>query len=171
MPNTKGGKKHIRNKNQQKESKNLRLKEPGQEYAQIIKCKVNCRFDVLCFDGKERMAIMCGAMRNRRFVNQNDIVLVSLRDWQDNVCDIIDNYDENLTRKLKDKGLVPKSIKLDVDNQYSDDDDDNMGFVWSTDIADSEDELDRELDKEPKSSSSESEDELEEDGKIDLDDI
>uniref|UniRef100_A0A6C0C4A4 S1-like domain-containing protein n=1 Tax=viral metagenome TaxID=1070528 RepID=A0A6C0C4A4_9ZZZZ len=167
MPNTKGGKKHKRNKNQQKESKNLRLKEPGQEYAQIIKCKGNCRFDVLCFDGKERMAIMCGTMRNRRFVNQNDIVLVSLRDWQDNVCDIIDNYDENLTRKLKDKGLVPKSIKLDVDNHYSDDDDDNMGFIWSTDMPDSDEE-----DKDESKSSSDSEESEDEDnGKIDLDDI
>ena len=164
MPgNTKGGKKYKRNKNQQVKSKNLRLKEVGQEYAQINKCKGNCRFDVLCFDGKERMAIMCGTMRNRKFVNVNDIVLVSLRDWQDNVCDIIDNYDENLTRKLKDKGLVPKSIKLDVDNQYSDDDDDNMGFTWSNDIPES-DESDEEI---IKSSSEESED----DGKIDLDDI
>ena len=118
--------------------KNLRLKEEGQEYAQIIKCLGNCRFNVLCFDGKERMATMCGTMRKRRFINQDDIVLVSLRDWQDAKCDIIDNYDENLVRKMKDKGLVPDSIKLDVDKQYSDDDDDNLGFVFSTDIPNSE---------------------------------
>ena len=164
MPNTKGGKKHKRNKNQNIVSKNLRLKEEGQEYAQIKKCKGNCRFDVLCFDGKERMAIMCGAMRKRKFVNVNDIVLVSLRDWQDSVCDIIDNYDENLTRKLKEKGLVPKSINLDVDNQYSDDDEDNMTFVFSTDIPDSE------SDEEIEESSSEESEEFD-DGKIDIDDI
>ena len=164
MPNTKGGKKHKRNKNQNIVSKNLRLKEEGQEYAQIKKCKGNCRFDVLCFDGKERMAIMCGAMRKRKFVNVNDIVLVSLREWQDSVCDIIDNYDENLTRKLKEKGLVPKSINLDVDNQYSDDDEDNMTFVFSTDIPDSE------SDEEIEESSSE-ESEESDDGKIDIDDI
>ena len=164
MPNTKGGKKHKRNKNQNIVSKNLRLKEEGQEYAQIKKCKGNCRFDVLCFDGKERMAIMCGAMRKRKFVNVNDIVLVSLRDWQDSVCDIIDNYDENLARKLKEKGLVPKSINLDVDNQYSDDDEDNMTFVFSTDIPDSE------SDEEIEESSSE-ESEESDDGKIDIDEI
>lgn len=135
MPNTKGGKKHKRNKNQNfNDSKNLRLKEPGQEYAQITRCLGNCRFNVMCFDGKERLATMCGTMRSRKFVNQNDIVLVSLRDWQDEKCDIIDNYDVNLARKLKDKGLVPDSIKLDVDKQYEEDDDDNMGFVFSTDI-------------------------------------
>lgn len=162
MPNKKGGKKHKRNKKQDDTfEKNLRLKEEGQEYAQIIKCLGNCRFNVLCFDGKERMATMCGTMRKRRFINQDDIVLVSLRDWQDAKCDIIDNYDENLVRKMKDKGLVPDSIKLDVDKQYSDDDDDNLGFVFSTDIPNSE------SDEEKKETS----DEESSDEEIDIDEI
>ena len=165
MPNTKGGKKHKRNKKQNDYvEKTLRLKEEGQEYAQITKCLGNCRFTVMCFDGKERMATMCGGMRKRRFVNQNDIVLVSLRDWQDEKCDIIDNYDDNLTKKLKSKGLVPDSIKLDSDKPNDlDIDDDNMGFVFSTDIpnSDSEEEI-------LKKSSSDEESEEE---KIDIDDI
>jgi translation initiation factor 1A len=162
MPNTKGGKKHKRNKNQSFNEKTLRLKEEGQEYAQITACLGNCRFTVMCFDGKERMATMCGGMKNRKFVNQNDIVLVSLRDWQDSKCDIIENYDENLTRKLKDKGLVPDSIKLDVDKQYSSDDDDNMGFVFSTDIPVSDDEVFDLSDEESEGSG---------DDKIDIDEI
>jgi len=165
MPNTKGGKKHKRNKKQNDYvEKTLRLKEEGQEYAQITKCLGNCRFTVMCFDGKERMATMCGGMRKRRFVNQNDIVLVSLREWQDEKCDIIDNYDDNLTKKLKSKGLVPDSIKLDSDKPNDlDIDDDNMGFVFSTDIpnSDSEEEIIKNS-----SSSEESEEE-----KIDIDDI
>ena len=47
MPNTKGGKKHKRNKNQSFNEKTLRLKEEGQEYAQITACLGNCRFTVL----------------------------------------------------------------------------------------------------------------------------
>ena len=165
MPNTKGGKKHKRNKKQNDYvEKTLRLKEEGQEYAQITKCLGNCRFTVMCFDGKERMATMCGGMRKRRFVNQNDIVLVSLRDWQDEKCDIIDNYDDNLTKKLKSKGLVPDSIKLDSDKQNDlDIDDDNMGFVFSTDIPNSDSE--EEIIKESTS------DEESEEEKIDIDDI
>ena len=166
MPNTKGGKKHKRNKKQNDYvEKTLRLKEEGQEYAQITKCLGNCRFTVMCFDGKERMATMCGGMRKRRFVNQNDIVLVSLRDWQDEKCDIIDNYDDNLTKKLKSKGLVPDSIKLDSDKPNDlDIDDDNMGFVFSTDIpnSDSEEEIIK---------NSSSDEESEEEEKIDIDDI
>ena len=164
MPNTKGGKKHKRNKKQNDYvEKTLRLKEEGQEYAQITKCLGNCRFTVMCFDGKERMATMCGGMRKRRFVNQNDIVLVSLREWQDEKCDIIDNYDDNLTKKLKSKGLVPDSIKLDSDKPNDlDIDDDNMGFVFSTDIPNSDEE------EIIKNSSSDEESEEE---KIDIDDI
>ena len=143
MVNKKGGKKHKRNKNEELREKTLRLKEEGQEYAQITKCLGNCRFTVMCFDGKERMATMCGGMRKRRFVNMNDIVLVSLRDWQDAKCDIIDSYDDNLTRKLKDKGLIPDSIKLDSDNKQDIDEEENdLGFVFSTDIPDSDEDSD-----------------------------
>ena len=105
---------------------------------------------------------MCGTMRKRRFINQDNIVLVSLRDWQDSKCDIIDNYDENLVRKMKDKGLVPDSIKLDVDKQYSDDDDDNLGFVFSTDIPNSGSDDEK---------NETSDDESSEEEMIDIDDI
>ena len=121
--NQKGGKKHKRGKKEGYETKALRLKEDGQEYAQITACKGNCRFTVMCFDGKERMAIMCGAMRKREFVNMKDVVLVSLRDFQDDKCDIIDKYDENQVRKLKEMGQVPDSIKLTDENEYFDEDD------------------------------------------------
>ena len=58
MPNTKGGKKHKRNKKQNDYvEKALRLKEEDQEYAQITRCLGNCRFTVMCFDGKERKSI------------------------------------------------------------------------------------------------------------------
>jgi translation initiation factor 1A len=121
--NQKGGKKHKRGKKDYSESKALRVKEDGQEYAQITACKGNCRFTVMCFDGKERMAIMCGAMRKRNFVNMKDVVLISLRDFQDDKCDIIDKYDENQVRKLKEMGQVPDSIKLTDENEYFDEDD------------------------------------------------
>ena len=105
-------------------------------------------------------------MRKKKFVNVNDIVLVSIREWQDSICDIIDNYDVNLARKLKEKGLVPDTIKLDVDNQYSSDDDDDMGFVFSTNMPDSSDE-EGNLEKLEKVDS----DETTTDDDIDVDDI
>ena len=119
--NQKGGKKHKRGKKDYDETKILRGKENGQEYAQITSCKGNCRFDVkCCSDGKERIAILCGKMRKRRFVNMRDIVLVSLRDFQDNKCDIIDTYDDNQVRKLKEMREIPEEFKLEEENEYVD---------------------------------------------------
>tara|TARA_B100000029_G_scaffold507088_1_gene591057 strand:- start:11107 stop:11568 length:462 start_codon:yes stop_codon:yes gene_type:complete len=116
----KGGKKHKRNKNRDIETTTIRFKEDGQEYAQITKCKGNCRFDVKCSDGKDRAAILCGTMRKRKFVNLNDIVLVSLRDFQDDLCDIMDSYDENGARKLRELKELPETFTLGEDNDFQD---------------------------------------------------
>lgn len=122
--NQKGGKKHKRGKKNYDETKVLRLKEDGQEYAQITGCKGNCRFDVKCCDGKDRMAVLCGAMRKRKFVNMKDVVLVSIRDFQDDKCDIIDIYDDNQVRRLKEISQLPDAFKLEEDNEYNDYDSD-----------------------------------------------
>ena len=119
--NKKGGKKHKRGKKDGYETKALRFKEDGQEYAQITACKGNCRFDVKCFDGTDRIGILCGTMRKRKFVNLMDIVLVSLRDFQDNKCDIIDTYDDNQVRVLKEEKHIPESIQLGEENDFNED--------------------------------------------------
>lgn len=144
--NQKGGKKHKRNKNFTNENKYVRIKEEGQEYAKVSKCKGNCRFDVECCDGKSRAAILCGGMRKRKFINQGDVVLVSIREWQDSVCDIIDSYDESQAKKLKQEKHIPESFKLEEDNPYGDLNDD-IDFVSemppsSSDSSDSEVDLD-----------------------------
>jgi len=123
MVNKKGGKKHKRGKNNNQRSQPFREKEIGQEIAQIKKCNGNCRFEVMCFDGTERKAVLCGTMRKRRFVNSGDIVLVSLRDFQDSICDIIDVYEESNARKLKDMGLVPDFITFGDDDEFNTEED------------------------------------------------
>ena len=167
MPNNKGGKKYKRNKNVLQENKNTRFKDENesQEYALIKKALGNCRFEVLCFDGKTRLATMCGKMRKRVFVNQDELVLVSLRDWQDSKCDIIDKYNSNDIKKLKQLKCIPDFIKFEEKSVVEDDIvDDNLGFIFSTDMpSDSDEELVNE-----KNISDESESEEE---KIDIDDI
>ena len=129
MPkNTKGGKKHKKNKNHSSENKSLRYKEDGQEYAKVTRCKGNCRFDVECCDGQTRAAILCGSMRKRKFINQGQLVLVSIREWQDDVCDIIDSYEESHAKRLKSEKELPDSFRLGDDNPY-DEQDDGIDFV------------------------------------------
>ena len=119
--NKSGGKKHKRGKKTNLETKVLRYKEEGQEYAQVTSLKGNCRFDVKCFDGTDRMAILCGSMRKRKYINMMDIVLVSLRDFQDSKCDIIDVYDDNQVRSLKEGKHIPESIRLEEENEFNED--------------------------------------------------
>ena len=145
MPNNKGGKKYKRNKNIAQENRNTRFKDEdeSQEYAQITSALGNCRFDVLCFDGKSRLAIMCGKMKKRVFVNQGELVLVSLRELQDSKCDIIHKYNDSDIQKFRQKKMIPDFIKFE-DTKVNDDlneDDNDLGFVFSTDLpSDSEEE-------------------------------
>ena len=127
--NKKGGKKHKRGKKEGYETKTLRLKEEGQEYAQIKACKGNCRFDVKCFDGTDRIAILCGKMRKRVFVNMKDIVLVSIRDFQDDKCDIIDLYDDTLVHQLKSGNHIPEFINTGEDNEFCEEIDGGIEFT------------------------------------------
>ena len=163
MPNNKGGKKYKRNKNVAQENKTTRLKDENesQEYAQITKALGNCRFEVMCFDGKSRLATMCGKMRKRVFVNQGELVLVSLRDWQDSKCDIIDKYNANDVQKFKKMKCIPDFIKLEETVIVEEDDDDNMGNPFTMDIpSDSSDEEEEFIDKKISSDESESDDDI-----------
>jgi hypothetical protein len=93
------------------------------------------------------MAILCGSMRKRRFVNLRDVVLVSLRDFQDSVCDIIDNYNDNQVRELKKLKEIPDSIKLEETTMF---DEDGVDDVFDTSLPpdELEDELEEELEEE-----------------------
>jgi len=163
MPNNKGGKKYKRNKNVAQENKTTRLKDENesQEYAQITKALGNCRFDVMCFDGKSRLATMCGKMRKRVFVNQGELVLVSLRDWQDSKCDIIEKYNPNDVQKFKKMKCIPDFIKFEETVIVEEDDHDNMGNPFTMDIpSDSSDEEEEFIDKKISSDESESDDDI-----------
>ena len=135
--NKKGGKKHKKGKKNVIENTVLHLKDENdnQEYAQIKACKGNCRFDLICFDGKERMGILCGKMRKRTFVNNRDVVLVSLRDFQDDKCDIIYKYNDSQVLQLKSKKKIPNFIKLEEENEFFDE---SIPFDFTPDMPDEE---------------------------------
>ena len=87
----------------------------------------------------------------------NDIVLVSLRDFQDDVCDIIDNYDENGARKLKETKELPESFNIGEENTF---DEGFQSIEFTTDLP--SDNSDEEQIKEEEDS---------DDDEIDLDEI
>jgi len=72
----------------------------------------NGRLEAMCFDGVKRLCHIRGKMRKKVWVNQGDIVLVSLRDFQDEKGDIIVKYTPEEARNLKTYGELPDNVKI-----------------------------------------------------------
>ena len=143
----KGGKKFRKSKKDQDFSvkRPLILKEDGQEYAQVLKMCGDGRCKCFCFDGKERMCIIRGNMRRKVWIMADNIVLVSIRDFQDDKADIILKYSDDDAKQLRRKGFIADNIKsggvlqeveveknedmfddIEFDNDLGEDDIDNL---------------------------------------------
>merc|ERR1719478_2050589 len=79
----------------------------------------------MCFDNVKRLCHIRGKMRKKVWVMQGDIVLVSLRDFQDEKADIILKYNADEARNLKTYGELPEGVKINetdiIDGELSDD--------------------------------------------------
>ena len=107
-----GGNKRRKGKKQVQEERELRFKDTGEEYAQVTKLLGDCRVECLCADGKKRVAHVRGKMRKRIYIANNDIILVSLREFEDDKCDVVEKYKEKEISKLKKEGELPESMVL-----------------------------------------------------------
>ncbi|KHN84950.1 Eukaryotic translation initiation factor 1A, Y-chromosomal [Toxocara canis] len=116
----KGGKNRRRGKNENDIMKReLIYKEQGQEYAQVLKMLGNGRLTAFCFDGKQRLCHIRGKLRKKVWINTGDIILIGLRDYQDDKADVILKYNPDEARNLKACGQLPENAKLNegVDDQ------------------------------------------------------
>mmetsp|Transcript_5814 Transcript_5814/g.11755 ORF Transcript_5814/g.11755 Transcript_5814/m.11755 type:complete len:151 (+) Transcript_5814:254-706(+) len=100
-----------------RERRELIFKENGQEYAQVLKMLGNGRCDAYCFDGVKRLCHIRGKMRKRVWINAGDIVLIGLRDFQDQKGDIIQKYHLEEARILKAYGELPNNIFINEISQ------------------------------------------------------
>merc|ERR1712087_214429 len=87
-------------------------KEDGQEYAQVTKMLGNGRLEAMCFDGVKRLCHIRGKLRKKVWINQSDIILVGLRDYQDAKADVIQKYSADEARNLNSYGEFPETIKI-----------------------------------------------------------
>jgi len=118
----KGGKNRRRGKNENdREKRELVFKEDGQEYAQVIKMLGNGRLEAQCFDGTKRLCHIRGKLRKKVWINQSDIILIGLRDYQDHKADVIMKYTADEARNLKTYGELPDTAKINADNFAPDD--------------------------------------------------
>ncbi|XP_039265938.1 eukaryotic translation initiation factor 1A, X-chromosomal-like [Styela clava] len=116
----KGGKNRRRGKNENdREKRELIFKEDGQEYAQVIKMLGNGRLEAMCFDGVKRLCHIRGKLRKKVWINQADIILIGLRDYQDDKADVIMKYNAEEARNLKLYGELPDSAKINDMDMFS----------------------------------------------------
>merc|ERR1712127_910531 len=83
----------------------------------------------MCFDGIKRLCHIRGKLRKKVWINQGDIILVGLRDYQDAKADVILKYNADEARNLKTYGEIPDSVKVtDTVNFVDDGLDDDIEF-------------------------------------------
>lgn len=126
----KGGKNRRRGKNEnESEKRELVFKEDGQEYAQVTKMLGNGRLEAMCFDGVKRLSHIRGKLRKKVWINQGDIILLGLRDYQDNKADVILRYNPDEARSLKAYGELPETAKINETVSYANEgDEDEIQF-------------------------------------------
>ena len=130
----KGGKNRRRGKNDSEAKREITFKEDGQEYAQITRMLGNGRLEAFCFDGVNRLCHIRGKLRKRVWMGVGDIVLLGLRDFQDQKADIILKYDGDEARQLKSYGELPDTVQINAGAEAMDgaefgDSDDNFDFA------------------------------------------
>merc|ERR1712002_672991 len=88
----------------------------------------------MCFDGTKRLCHIRGKLRKRQWINAQDIILVGLRDYQDQKADVIMKYNSDEARRLKNLGHLPDSVSI----EFNQDNEDDVDFL----VDDSDNEFD-----------------------------
>ncbi|GAQ89327.1 translation initiation factor 1A [Klebsormidium nitens] len=131
----KGGKNRRRGKNENEEKRELIFKEDGQEYAQVLRMLGNGRLEAQCMDGSKRLCHIRGKLRKKVWVNAGDIILVGLRDYQDEKADVITKYMADEARSLKAYGELPDSIRVNETDTFADDENEEDDYFDFDDIS------------------------------------
>lgn len=133
MPPKKNHKKNV-----DKVQRALVEKDDQTEYGLVTKKLGDGRFTVrLNMQNKEvvgrlRGKFRHGASKHTNRVDIDTVVLVGIRDYQDNIVDIIHVYDASEVRQLKKSGaFVEESVRNTEDKDDLPQDDDDGGFDFS----------------------------------------
>jgi translation initiation factor 1A len=105
-------------KNNQQASRQLQFREESQDYARVETLLGSGHVKVICLtDNIQRHATICGRMYKKVWINKDDIVLVSIREYQDDKCDIIFKYTPDEFKLLKKYGEIVENSNT-ITNTY-----------------------------------------------------
>ena len=144
MVNKTGGKKHKKYKKNRDADikKKLIKKSEGEEYAYVIDKKGGPILGLRLLDDRMVLGVIRGKMRKRVWINPGDIILVSIRGFQDNKVDVIAKYTDDEVRKLIKQKEVTRKFTLNLD----DDDESNKNTIF-LENSDSDEESEEEVKK------------------------
>jgi len=115
VKNTCGGKKAKRGKRSSMMNhgrRDLVYKEDGQEYGHVEKMLGDMRCSVLCSDSTIKLCHIPGKFKRRVWINQGDVVLVSVRQFETEKADIIYKYNIEEAETLLTRGIFdPNQFK------------------------------------------------------------
>jgi len=91
----------------------VRVREDQQDYGRITKVLGGCRFMVLLSTtNRESIGWLCGSLHRRGWLMVDSVVLVSIRDFQNDKVDIIHKYtDDNVKQLLGLREITPAFIQ------------------------------------------------------------
>ena len=132
VKNTTGGKKAKKGKSGggAMHKRELRFREDLEDYALVQKVLGDCRLDCLCSDGTNRICHIRGKFRKRVWMTVGDVVLISLREFEDGKADVVHKYNPEEVGMLRDRGEI--SFKDTTVNAVLDHDaleDDDLGLI------------------------------------------
>lgn len=146
----KGGKKGRRGKKgggEENENKHLKTIDPDlQRYYRVERKLGDCRMALVDEKGQEIIGIIRGKFRKRVWINPGDIVICSVRSFQNDRVDIVHKYSMQDAKRLVRKNEIPASLlgeEATEDTSKTGDD----GLVWN--VGGDSDEEAEEDDKQP----------------------
>jgi len=98
----------------------------------------NGRLEAKCFDGVSRLAHIRGKLRKKVWINQGDIILLSLREYQDDKGDVLMKYSADEARSLKAYGELPENTRINETDTYGEENAEGAGFEFDEDRSGSE---------------------------------
>lgn len=105
---------HKKTRGQRNEKKrDLIYPEEGQEFGFVQDMLGNGRVNVICEDGTKRVGRIRGSMRkfkHKVIINTGDIILVSVREYENDKVDVIYKYSYEEANYLSYHGELPEKI-------------------------------------------------------------
>lgn len=95
-------------------ARKLEFKEDGQEYAKVTKILGNRRIMTHTNDGKNVMCIIPGKFKKRVWINVDDIILITVRSYQDDKSDVIYKYLTSEVKQLIKMNEIDESLVGDL---------------------------------------------------------